>query len=164
MRERCSGSRFPLSMCDFKKEINGSEVSSEGCSGGALQFLQPSAQGGPWLPLSKTRVSSLTVLLTPGIFQDVFIPWEERKEGAKDVIWCGSSWEWHSHFCLLFLWKSLHVGTLSGRPIKMSIKVNTLKEVMARHYAMREGKKVSICIMLIKLTWLLQIILFHLEL
>lgn len=32
------------------------------------------------------------------------------------------------------------------------------------HYAMSKKKKACICIMLIKLTWLLQIILFHLEL
>lgn len=31
---------------------------------------------------------------------------------------------------------------MRGRPIKMSIKVNTFKEVMAGHYAMR-GKKIK---------------------
>lgn len=48
----------------------------------------------------------------------------------------------------------------------MSIKVNTFKEVTAVHYAMRGKKtpKAYICIMLIELAWLLQIILFHLEL
>jgi len=62
--------------------------------------------------------------------------------------------------CLLLLWKSLHRETVRGQPIKMSIKVNTFKEVM--YYAMSK-KGAYICIMPIKLTRLLQIISFHLE-
>lgn len=42
--------------------------------------------------------------------------------------------------CLLLLWKTLHRETVRGRPIKMSIKVNTFKEVMSMHYAMRKKK------------------------